>query len=65
MGSGNQAQAPAGDQPTTLNQTQSHDKPDSRPQDDYRFPHHKLKRTPVQEGKTPLVLVACGSFSVC
>jgi nicotinamide mononucleotide adenylyltransferase len=29
----------------------------------YSFPHHKLKRRQTQEGKTPLVLVACGSFS--
>ncbi|KAK1772933.1 putative nicotinamide mononucleotide adenylyltransferase [Phialemonium atrogriseum] len=33
------------------------------PQEDYRFPYHKLKRTLVDESKTPLVLVACGSFS--
>jgi hypothetical protein len=31
---------------------------------EYQFPHEKLRRTPVAEGKTPLVLVACGSFSV-
>ncbi|KAL1877321.1 hypothetical protein VTK73DRAFT_8774 [Phialemonium thermophilum] len=43
-------------QPTTQ-------KPDFILQEGYRFPYHKLKRTPVQEGKTPLVLVACGSFS--
>ncbi|KAM7199632.1 hypothetical protein V8F33_004284 [Rhypophila sp. PSN 637] len=29
----------------------------------YSFPHDKLKRRQTQEGKTPLVLVACGSFS--
>ncbi|KAK0641049.1 hypothetical protein B0T16DRAFT_334567 [Cercophora newfieldiana] len=29
----------------------------------YSFPHHKLKRRQTQAGKTPLVLVACGSFS--
>lgn len=29
----------------------------------YTFPMHKLKRRQTQPGKTPLVLVACGSFS--
>ncbi|KAK3303564.1 uncharacterized protein B0T15DRAFT_496105 [Chaetomium strumarium] len=29
----------------------------------YTFPTHKLKRRQTQPGKTPLVLVACGSFS--
>ncbi|KAK5652738.1 hypothetical protein OQA88_9591 [Cercophora sp. LCS_1] len=29
----------------------------------YSFPHRKLKLRQTQEGKTPLVLVACGSFS--
>lgn len=29
----------------------------------YRFPAHKLRRRQSQDGKTPLVLVACGSFS--
>jgi len=29
----------------------------------YSFPHSKLKRRVAQEDKTPLVLVACGSFS--
>ena len=31
--------------------------------DSYTFPIHKLKRRQSQPGKTPLVLVACGSFS--
>ncbi|KAL2019204.1 hypothetical protein VTK56DRAFT_10004 [Thermocarpiscus australiensis] len=35
----------------------------SGPQAAYRFPHHKLKRRQTQPGRTPLVLVACGSFS--
>ncbi|KAM7204924.1 hypothetical protein V8F20_003386 [Naviculisporaceae sp. PSN 640] len=29
----------------------------------YTFPHDKLKRRQTEEGKIPLVLVACGSFS--
>lgn len=29
----------------------------------YTFPSHKLKRRQLEPGKTPLVLVACGSFS--
>jgi nicotinamide mononucleotide adenylyltransferase len=29
----------------------------------YTFPTQKLKRRMTQPGKTPLVLVACGSFS--
>ena len=29
----------------------------------YTFPAQKLKRRMTQPGKTPLVLVACGSFS--
>ncbi|KAK3331995.1 hypothetical protein B0T22DRAFT_289148 [Podospora appendiculata] len=29
----------------------------------YSFPRQKLKQRQTQEGKTPLVLVACGSFS--
>lgn len=29
----------------------------------YSFPTQKLKRRQTQPGKTPLVLVACGSFS--
>ncbi|KAK3998318.1 Nicotinamide/nicotinic acid mononucleotide adenylyltransferase 1 [Cladorrhinum sp. PSN332] len=35
----------------------------SGPPPTYRFPHGKLKRRQTQPGKTPLVLVACGSFS--
>ncbi|KAL2260204.1 hypothetical protein VTK26DRAFT_5866 [Humicola hyalothermophila] len=35
--------------------------PASQPQ--YRFPTHKLKRRQQHADKTPLVLVACGSFS--
>ncbi|KAK4166683.1 Nicotinamide/nicotinic acid mononucleotide adenylyltransferase 1 [Cladorrhinum sp. PSN259] len=35
----------------------------SGPPPTYRFPHDKLKRRQTQPGKTPLVLVACGSFS--
>ncbi|KAK4134976.1 Nucleotidylyl transferase [Trichocladium antarcticum] len=33
------------------------------PQTPYTFPTQKLKRRQTQAGKTPLVLVACGSFS--
>jgi nicotinamide mononucleotide adenylyltransferase len=29
----------------------------------YTFPVHKLRRRQLEPGKTPLVLVACGSFS--
>lgn len=29
----------------------------------YTFPTQKLKRRQTEAGKTPLVLVACGSFS--
>ena len=32
-------------------------------QSPYVFPTQKLKRRGTQPGKTPLVLVACGSFS--
>ncbi|KAK4111434.1 Nucleotidylyl transferase [Canariomyces notabilis] len=35
----------------------------SGPNAPYRFPTDKLKRRQTQPGKTPLVLVACGSFS--
>ena len=28
----------------------------------YQFPSQRLRRRQKQEGKTPLVLVACGSF---
>lgn len=31
--------------------------------DDYAFPSHRLARTLADARKTPLVLVACGSFS--
>ncbi|KAJ9155354.1 Nicotinamide-nucleotide adenylyltransferase [Pleurostoma richardsiae] len=31
--------------------------------DPYQFPADRLRRRQAQEGKTPLVLVACGSFS--
>lgn len=37
--------------------------PSSGPRPPYRFPHDKLKRRQTHPGKTPLVLVACGSFS--
>lgn len=60
---GSESQAPACARPATPGQQQATQEPELTPQDDYQFPHHKLKRTPVQEGKTPLVLVACGSFS--
>jgi nicotinamide mononucleotide adenylyltransferase len=30
---------------------------------EYTFPSHRLKRTLKDPSKTPLVLVACGSFS--
>lgn len=33
------------------------------PTDDYVFPDHRLKRTMTDPDKTPLLLVACGSFS--
>lgn len=29
----------------------------------YTFPHHRLKRVMNDSSKTPLLLVACGSFS--
>lgn len=32
-------------------------------QDDYEFPTHRLKRVMDDPSKTPLVLVAAGSFS--
>ena len=34
-----------------------------QPQLRYTFPDHKLKQVIKDPGKTPLVLVACGSFS--
>jgi len=37
--------------------------PNNVPTHQYSFPHEKLKRRQTQEGKTPLVLVACGSFN--
>ncbi|KAJ4153834.1 hypothetical protein LMH87_010305 [Akanthomyces muscarius] len=37
--------------------------PPSPPPNTYTFPAKKLKRRLTQPGKTPLVLVACGSFS--
>ncbi|KAJ6789899.1 hypothetical protein PWT90_03413 [Aphanocladium album] len=37
--------------------------PPSPPPTAYAFPANKLKRRLTQPGKTPLVLVACGSFS--
>lgn len=33
------------------------------PMDDYTFPEHRLKRVMDDPDKTPLLLVACGSFS--
>lgn len=33
------------------------------PTDDYAFPDHRLKHTLTDPDKTPLLLVACGSFS--
>ncbi|KAK3939076.1 nicotinamide-nucleotide adenylyltransferase [Diplogelasinospora grovesii] len=58
---------------TTTSQTQTNP-PSPLPSDDmvieapttlvpYTFPAHKLKRRQLESGKTPLVLVACGSFS--
>lgn len=35
----------------------------SPPSDDYAFPQLRLKRTMDDPEKTPLLLVACGSFS--
>ncbi|KAB5566496.1 putative nicotinamide mononucleotide adenylyltransferase [Coniochaeta sp. 2T2.1] len=37
--------------------------PELIPVPEYQFPTHKLHRGPIKEGKTPLALVACGSFS--
>lgn len=34
-----------------------------RGESDYSFPRHRLRRTMKDEGKIPLVIVACGSFS--
>lgn len=63
---GSESQAPIGSPPTTAGHppTPTAEQPGLMPQDDYQFPSHKLKRAPVQEGKVPLILVACGSFSV-
>lgn len=33
------------------------------PMEDYTFPEYRLKRTMSDPEKTPLLLVACGSFS--
>ena len=33
------------------------------PSEDYHFPEYRLKRKLVDREKTPLLLVACGSFS--
>lgn len=44
---------------------QNTDEPELIPVPEYQFPHHKLRRGSLKEGKTPLALVACGSFSVC
>lgn len=33
------------------------------PSDNYVFPDHRLKRSMNDPEKTPLLLVACGSFS--
>jgi nicotinamide mononucleotide adenylyltransferase len=38
-------------------------RPELIPVPEYTFPTHKVKRGPVKKGKTPLALVACGSFS--
>lgn len=38
-------------------------RPELIPVPEYTFPTHKVKRGPVTPGKTPLALVACGSFS--
>jgi nicotinamide mononucleotide adenylyltransferase len=38
-------------------------RPELIPVPGYTFPTHKVKRGPVKKGKTPLALVACGSFS--
>jgi nicotinamide mononucleotide adenylyltransferase len=39
------------------------DQPELKTVPEYRFPTHKLRRSSLKEGKTPLALVACGSFS--
>lgn len=39
------------------------DQPELKTVPEYRFPTNKLRRGPLKEGKTPLALVACGSFS--
>lgn len=41
----------------------SQQQPELIPVPGYEFPTHKLYRGPLKEGKTPLALVACGSFS--
>ncbi|KAK1767694.1 putative nicotinamide mononucleotide adenylyltransferase [Phialemonium atrogriseum] len=56
-------QTPDGARPRALRQQSTPEEAELIPQEDYRFPYHKLKRTLVDESKTPLVLVACGSFS--
>jgi nicotinamide mononucleotide adenylyltransferase len=37
--------------------------PTGHTMDEYAFPSHRLSRTLADPSKTPLVLVACGSFS--
>lgn len=37
--------------------------PATQTEKDYQFPSHRLARTLTDPSKTPLVLVACGSFS--
>lgn len=38
-------------------------RPPGTPPDDYVFPEQRLKRTMDDPDRTPLLLVACGSFS--
>ena len=56
------ANSTAGSAQTNGNQTPNHPEPIASPAG-YAFPHNKLKRRLTRPGKTPLVLVACGSFS--
>ena len=52
--------------PEAVPESQTNGQPDASVTSDmssYTFPHHRLKRIMDDSSKTPLLLVACGSFS--
>lgn len=56
-------EVPETTQPEAMAESQIPRQPASAALSNYTFPQHRLKRVMNDSSKTPLLLVACGSFS--